>query len=52
MRTACSTRWEGSPRGLTCYVMDGVLCYEYNLFIVQRTQIRAKDKLAHWQGED
>jgi arylsulfatase A-like enzyme len=35
----------GFSAGLACYVLDGVLCYEYNLFIVQRTQIRAKDKL-------
>jgi hypothetical protein len=26
-------------------VEDGVLCYEYNLFIIQRTKIRAKQKL-------
>ncbi len=31
--------------GLTCFVEDGVLCYEYNLFIIQRTKIRAKKKL-------
>jgi hypothetical protein len=31
--------------GLTCFVEDGVLCYEYNLFIIQRTKIRAKQKL-------
>jgi len=31
--------------GLTCFVEDGILCYEYNLFIIQRTKIRAKDKL-------
>jgi arylsulfatase A-like enzyme len=31
----------GSGGGLTCYVDDGVLCYEYNLFIVQRTKLRA-----------
>ena len=31
--------------GLTCYVEDGMLCYEYNLFIIQRTKIRAKEKL-------
>ncbi len=31
--------------GLTCFVEDGVLCYEYNLFIIQRTKIRAKEKL-------
>ncbi len=35
----------GFSAGLSCYVLNGVLCYEYNLFIVQRTQIRAKDKL-------
>jgi len=31
--------------GLACYVKDGVLCYEYNLFEIQRTQIKAKEKL-------
>jgi arylsulfatase A-like enzyme len=31
--------------GLTCYVKDGTLCYEYNLFEIERTRIRAKDKL-------
>ena len=31
--------------GLTCFVEDGILCYEYNLFIVQRTKIRASEKL-------
>ena len=31
--------------GLTCYVKDGVLCYEYNLFEIQRTRIKAKEKL-------
>jgi len=31
--------------GLTLWAEDGVLCYEYNLFIVQRTQIRATKKL-------
>jgi len=31
--------------GLSCYVKDGVLCYEYNLFEVQRTQIKATEKL-------
>ena len=35
----------GFSAGLTCYVKDGVLCYEYNLFELQRTQIKAKDKL-------
>jgi len=32
--------------GLTCFVEEGILCYEYNLFIIQRTKIRAKEKLA------
>jgi arylsulfatase len=31
--------------GLTCFVDDGVLRYEYNLFIIQRTKIRATEKL-------
>lgn len=31
--------------GLTCFVEDGILCYEYNLFLIQRTKIRAKDRL-------
>ena len=31
--------------GLTCFVDDGYLCYEYNLFIIQRTKIRSKEKL-------
>jgi hypothetical protein len=31
--------------GLTLFVEDGVLCYEYNLFILTRTKIRAKGKL-------
>ena len=35
----------GFSGGLSCYVKDGVLCYEYNLFEIDRTQIKAKDKL-------
>ncbi|MBV8498749.1 MAG: arylsulfatase, partial [Candidatus Eremiobacteraeota bacterium] len=31
--------------GLTLFVEDGILCYEYNLFIVQRTKIRSTKKL-------
>ncbi len=31
--------------GLTCFVEEGILCYEYNLFIIQRTKIRATRKL-------
>lgn len=32
--------------GLTCYLDDGYLCYEYNLFILQRTKIRSVTKLS------
>ncbi len=35
----------GFSGGLTCYVKDGVLCYEYNIFEVERIKIRARDKL-------
>ena len=35
----------GNSAGLTCFVEDGILCYEYNLFIIQRTKIRAAEKL-------
>ena len=31
--------------GLTCFVDDGNLCYEYNLFIIQRTKIRSTERL-------
>jgi arylsulfatase len=31
--------------GLTLFVEDGFLCYEYNLFMIMRTKIRAKEKL-------
>jgi hypothetical protein len=31
--------------GLTLFVEDGILCYEYNLFIINRTKIRASQKL-------
>ncbi|KUI30906.1 arylsulfatase [Mycobacterium sp. IS-1742] len=32
--------------GLTCYLDDGHLCYEYNLFILQRTKIRSAHRLS------
>lgn len=32
--------------GLTCYLDDGYLCYEYNLFILMRTKIRSETKLS------
>jgi hypothetical protein len=35
----------GFSGGLTLYVKDGVLSYEYNLFEITRTQIKVKDKL-------
>jgi hypothetical protein len=35
----------GFSGGLALYVKDGVLAYEYNLFEIQRTQVRAKDRL-------
>jgi arylsulfatase len=36
----------GFSGGLALYVKDGVLSYEYNLFEIQRTQIKAKGPLA------
>jgi arylsulfatase len=36
----------GTGGGLTCFVDDGHLCYEYNLFIVMRTKIRSDRTLA------
>jgi arylsulfatase A-like enzyme len=35
----------GAGGGLTCYVEDGVLCYEYNTFIIMRTKIRSERRL-------
>jgi arylsulfatase A-like enzyme len=35
----------GFSGGLTCYVKDGVLSYEYNLFEIHRTHIKDKGKL-------
>jgi arylsulfatase A-like enzyme len=35
----------GFSGGLTCYVKDGKLSYEYNLFEIERTRIKAKEKL-------
>jgi arylsulfatase len=35
----------GFSGGLTCYMMDGVLCYEYNLFEVERIKVRSKEKI-------
>jgi arylsulfatase len=35
----------GAGGGLTCFIEDGILCYEYNLFIVMRTKIRTDDRI-------
>ena len=35
----------GFSGGVTCYVKDGILCYEFNLFEVQRTKIQSTEKL-------
>ncbi len=35
----------GFSGGVTCFVKDGYLNYEFNLFEVQRTKIRSKSKL-------
>ena len=35
----------GFSGGLACYVKEGVLSYEYNLFEIMRTDIKAKEKL-------
>jgi arylsulfatase len=35
----------GFSGGVTCYVKDGFLCYEFNLFEVQRTKLKSEDKL-------
>jgi arylsulfatase len=36
----------GAGAGLTCYLIDGVLTYEYNLFLIQRTIISSDEPLA------
>ena len=35
----------GTGGGLTAYFDDGFLCYEYNLFILQRTKIRSAEQV-------
>ena len=35
----------GAGGGLTCFVVDGVVTYEYNLFLVQRTTVTASTPL-------
>ena len=36
----------GSGGGLTCYLDDGYLCYEYNCFILMRTKVRSARPLS------
>ena len=36
----------GFAGGVTCYLDDGYLCYEYNCFILSRTKIRSTDQTA------
>ena len=40
----------GFAGGLTCFVENGILCYEYNLFEIQRTKIRTQDPLPTGQA--
>jgi arylsulfatase len=35
----------GAGGGLTCYFDDGYLCYEYNLFLLQRTKVRSAEPI-------
>lgn len=35
----------GFSGGLTCYMDDGYLCYEYNLFEIERTKFRSKERI-------
>ena len=35
----------GFSGGITCYVKDGYLKYEFNLFEIQRTKVQSKEKL-------
>jgi arylsulfatase A-like enzyme len=41
----------GAGGGLTCYVEDGYLCYEYNTFIVMRTTLRSPTRLPTGQAK-
>ena len=42
----------GFSGGLALYVKDGMLSYEYNLFEIQRTHIKAKQQATDRQGEN
>ena len=36
----------GASGGLTRYMDDGLLCYEYNVMIVERYTVKSKDRIA------
>ncbi len=36
----------GAGGGLTCYFDEGYLCYEYNMFLLQRTKIRSAEPIS------
>jgi arylsulfatase len=40
----------GTAGGLTCYFDEGYLCFEYNLFLLQRTKIRSAKPLSAGQA--
>ena len=44
MPTACSTRVGGSGGGLTVYMDDGHLVYEYNMMIIENYQARTDEE--------
>jgi arylsulfatase len=41
----------GASAGLTCYMDDGFLCYEYNLFIVERYTVRSEQPIGAGQHQ-
>ena len=45
MPTACSTRSLAFRAGSRVTLKTAILCYEFNLFEVQRTKLKSKDKL-------
>jgi arylsulfatase len=36
----------GASGGLTCYMDDGFLCYEYNLMVIERYNVKTKQRIA------
>ncbi|MCA9171381.1 MAG: arylsulfatase, partial [Planctomycetales bacterium] len=41
----------GASAGLTCYMEDGHLCFEYNLFIVERYKFKSEAKIPAGQHQ-